>query len=67
MKATELFEEVSFEVGTRTRLTLKATSEDATIDSAFEYANEFHPSSEDEEWDTFQNEIYDDGEITLHR
>ena len=67
MKASELFEEVSFEVGTRTRLTLMAVSEDATVESAFEYANEFYPSPEDEEWDTFQGELYDNGEITLHR
>ena len=67
MKASELFEEVSFEVGTRTRLTLMAVSEDATVDGAFEYANEFYPSSEDEEWDTYQGEIYDNGEIVLHR
>lgn len=67
MKASELFEEIRFEVGTRTRLTLKAISEDATLESAFEYANEFYPSNEDEEWDTFQVDIDENGEITLHR
>lgn len=67
MKSTELFEEISFEVGTRTRLTLKAISDEATLEDAFYYANEFYPSNDSEEWDTFQDDIYENGEITLHR
>ncbi len=67
MKKAELFKEVKFEVSARTRLTLQAISEDATLDDAFEYANEFYPSIEDEEWDSFQNDFDENGEITLHR
>ena len=67
MKAAELFEEVKFEVSARTRLTLKAVSENATLDDAFEYANEMYPCDENEEWDSAQSDIDEDGEITLHR
>jgi hypothetical protein len=51
----------------RTRIRIKAISDNATMYDAFEIANRDYPCDADEEWDSFDLDFDENNEIVLHR